>query len=87
MQGTQATQSGMVTKGWGGKEAQRMKCRTDPCITPAPHLVDKLPDILLPQVVHHVLGMEEAVRCLPAQHITKKVSVPSADPLPCYAWL
>lgn len=53
-----------------GEEGQRMKHRADPCTTPAPHLVDKLPDVLLPQVVHHVLGREEAVRHSPAPHTT-----------------
>lgn len=51
-----------------GEEGQRKKRRADHCTTLAPHLVDKLPDVLLPQVVHHVLGSGEAVRRSPAQH-------------------
>lgn len=47
-----------------------MKHKADLCTTPAPHLVNKLPDVLLPQVVHHVLGKKKAVRHSPVQHTT-----------------
>lgn len=56
-QPSQAQSSKVGAQGTGpGEEGQRMKHRADPCTTPTPHLVDKLPEVLLPQVVHHVLG-------------------------------
>lgn len=53
-----------------GEKGERMKHKAELCTTPAPHLVDKLPDVLLPQVVHHVLGKKRAVRHSSAQHTT-----------------
>lgn len=70
-QPSQAQSSKVGAQGTGpGEEGQRMKHRADPCTTPTPHLVDKLPEVLLPQVVHHVLGKKKAVRHSPAQHTT-----------------
>lgn len=53
-------------------------------MNPAPHLVDKLPDVPLPQVVHHVLGREVAVRHSPAPHTThsKKPVFPLQPAIP-----
>ena len=59
--------------------------RSRPLTNAAPHLVDELPDVLLPQVVHHVLGREEAVRPSPAPHTPvsqKETLFPLQTPFP-----